>query len=529
MTNQSQDQSHSFVSGILKTHQSYRLFIPSCYDRITPLPLIVALHGTSGNQDTYFDNASFGEGIYKIEGEMKGFAVLCPFGRDELNRPTEWRGTGEIHVMEAIESVCNKISIDRNRIILTGLSMGGTGTTYLCCRYPDIFACGIPLGSTYGHVSLVPNLKNTPMYFMQGENDWPVYAKTGPVPISNEMNKFDCPNDLWFIPNEEHNIVARSAERVFEIASSQKRVSSPRSISHRAYFPAHGKAWWIDISKISVPGKYGEVKASTGGNRIDIYLRNIDELVVRPDNDLIDRNMPISIYIEKIKVFKNTLSNISQIRIKKSGDHYEAEEEPLYIPSVSERLSEPLFFLEEVPTWAGEENSYLGNLMSDSMLETTNADIALVNRGHYMFENNFRGALPMRGIVTTGEFINWLRPLDTALAVTYLKGIDIIKLLELNLTKGESRFIIQGAGFTYDYSEADLRITKTDIVKDKIYRTVFRLADITRTDTMVLGDLYDKIEYTITEENILSALWYKAHNNYGILRFSKDKRVLKAD
>ncbi len=515
--------SFGFVSGITGKMQPYRLFVPSSYNEEVPVPLLVALHGTGGDQDKYFDHPVYSNGIYIKIAEKTGFAVLCPLGNDELDRPTEWRGTGEVHVFEAIEDVCKKINVDRDRIVLTGQSMGGTGTTYLCCRYPDFFAAGIPLASTYGHITLVSNLEYVPMLFVQGEKDWPIYAKTGPIPLTDEMKRLGYNGELWFVPDSEHNTMAFSTERVFEFASVKKRVKSPSKISHRAYLPAHGKAWWVDITKISVLGKFGQVDAHVKDNRMDITLRNVDELIVRPDN--IDHLKPLLIYVDSNPVYSGTISAGFQVRINK----YVAEIEPLYVPSVTERLNEPLFFLEEVPTWSQRENSFLGNLLSDTMKEITNSDIALVNRGHYMYEGKFRGAVPDRGIVTTAQFIDWLRPLDSALAVTELKGSDILKIIELNLDT-DDRFIIQGAGFKYTYDPSlpkGSKVTDSDIDKDKIYRTVFKLNDIRRTDTMILGDLYDNIDYVVTEENTLSAVWNIASKNHGILRFSKEKRVTK--
>lgn len=123
----------------------YRLYLPSAYDGEQAVPLLVALHGTGGDQNKYFDHPTYGDGIYKHEAEKRGIAILSPSEGDPLGLPTEWRGVGELHVLRALEDVCRNFKIDRDRIVVTGQSMGGTGTTYLCCRYPDLFAAGIPL------------------------------------------------------------------------------------------------------------------------------------------------------------------------------------------------------------------------------------------------------------------------------------------------------------------------------------------------------------------------------------------------
>lgn len=65
----------------------YRLYLPSAYDGKQSVPLLVALHGTGGDQDKYFDHPTYGDGIYKREAEKRGIAILCPSEGDPLGRP----------------------------------------------------------------------------------------------------------------------------------------------------------------------------------------------------------------------------------------------------------------------------------------------------------------------------------------------------------------------------------------------------------------------------------------------------------
>ncbi|MCF7838704.1 MAG: hypothetical protein K9N49_08755, partial [Candidatus Marinimicrobia bacterium] len=86
----------------------------------------------------------------KHAAEQRGIVLLCPLGTDEDGLPTEWRGAAELNVLAAIEDAQRRFRIDPERIVCSGQSMGGTGTTYLCCRYPDIFAAG-PRAHVFRH------------------------------------------------------------------------------------------------------------------------------------------------------------------------------------------------------------------------------------------------------------------------------------------------------------------------------------------------------------------------------------------
>lgn len=55
-----------------------------------------------------------------------------------------YQNYGEIDVLEAIEHVCSCYPIDRDRISVTGTSMGGAAVWYLASHYPDLFAAAAP-------------------------------------------------------------------------------------------------------------------------------------------------------------------------------------------------------------------------------------------------------------------------------------------------------------------------------------------------------------------------------------------------
>ncbi len=244
------DLALTYRSEIDDTDQPYRLFLPSAYDGKRRLPLFVALHGTGGDQNRYFDHPAYHNGLYIKEAGKRGIAVVCPYGRGT----TEYRGIGENDVLMVIEEVCQKYLIDRDRIICSGQSMGGTGTTYLCCRYPDLFAAGVPLASTYGHLALVDNLRHVPMFYVQGAKDWPVYAQDGPIPITCRMQELGYNGRLWMVPEAGHNTMTETTGPVLDWALEQRRVTHPRRVTFRAYLPIHGRAYWTELSAIDQIG-----------------------------------------------------------------------------------------------------------------------------------------------------------------------------------------------------------------------------------------------------------------------------------
>ena len=66
------------------TNQPFRLFLPSAYDGGTPLPLLIVLHGSSGTQDTYLDQESYGDGLYKRLADERNMMVAATVYLDLL-------------------------------------------------------------------------------------------------------------------------------------------------------------------------------------------------------------------------------------------------------------------------------------------------------------------------------------------------------------------------------------------------------------------------------------------------------------
>ena len=86
----------------------------------------------------------------KIVEEIAGIAeasgmsciVARPTGRGS---GSVYQNYGEVDVLESIEHLASHLPVDRNRISITGKSMGGAATWYLASHYPDLFSAAAPV------------------------------------------------------------------------------------------------------------------------------------------------------------------------------------------------------------------------------------------------------------------------------------------------------------------------------------------------------------------------------------------------
>ena len=158
----------------------YRMYVPAGYDGSRPFPLIVALHGLGGTEDSFFENY---EKAFPPLAEQHGYIVAAPLGyrvdgsygwglgnapADPATRRLQERS--EADVMEVLRIVRQQYRIDNSRIYLAGHSMGAIGTWKIAPKYPDIWAA-IATFSGSGQPETLARIKHIPEFVVHGDND----------------------------------------------------------------------------------------------------------------------------------------------------------------------------------------------------------------------------------------------------------------------------------------------------------------------------------------------------------------------
>jgi predicted peptidase len=174
----------------------YRLMEPSEADAGETFPLVVFLHG-SGERGTDGDLALKYLGPVLATRAMRTkypcfvLAVQCPRDRAWIETGprsanpsmTEQPSMTIRGVMAAMDQVMKDKPVDRHRIYLTGLSLGGYGAWDLAMRRPELFAAVVPICGG-GDPSKAALLKDVPVQVWHGALDSSV-----PVARSRDMVK----------------------------------------------------------------------------------------------------------------------------------------------------------------------------------------------------------------------------------------------------------------------------------------------------------------------------------------------------
>lgn len=150
----------------------YRIFAPEGYDPGRKYPLIVALHSGAG-ESTYFQWESLGGDAprpneFKRLAQEKGYLIACPNGRDGF-----FSDRGRTDVMTVLERMENVYSVDKERIFLTGWSLGGAASFDIALRNPGrVKAVAAVAGAaTWLNKSNTAKSRELPVLYAIGDRD----------------------------------------------------------------------------------------------------------------------------------------------------------------------------------------------------------------------------------------------------------------------------------------------------------------------------------------------------------------------
>jgi poly(3-hydroxybutyrate) depolymerase len=136
-------------SAIDQSLQPFRVYVPRGYDASRRYPLIVALHGATGDENTYMDryNLPDGSSLFQKLADERGYILATPNGRGPYGMYVE---NSETDVLEVLDRVQALYPIRAGEVFLTGHSMGGGGTWHIGFAHPKRFRALAPVASGFG-------------------------------------------------------------------------------------------------------------------------------------------------------------------------------------------------------------------------------------------------------------------------------------------------------------------------------------------------------------------------------------------
>jgi len=152
------------AEGERETTLRYLLALPADYDKPEQKwPLVLFLHGAGERGDDLEKVKIHGPPKLAAGGKDFPFVLVSP----QCESGSRWNPQ---ELAKLVDHLANTYRVDRQRLYVTGLSMGGSGTWSLVTEFPGMFAAAIPICGR-GDTAAAEKLKNTPIWIFVGAED----------------------------------------------------------------------------------------------------------------------------------------------------------------------------------------------------------------------------------------------------------------------------------------------------------------------------------------------------------------------
>jgi predicted peptidase len=181
----------------------YLIYLPPNLDSSPRWPLILFLHG-SGERGDDLERVRRAGLPFNIErGYRPPFVVVSP------QCPVNERWTDHAdNLLSLLDHILKTQPVDPDRVILSGLSMGGQGAWYLASEHPDRFAAIAPICGRIppikGYPEKVCALQNIPVWVFHGARDSIVPVENSQI-LAHTLRACGGKVQLTLYPNLDHH------------------------------------------------------------------------------------------------------------------------------------------------------------------------------------------------------------------------------------------------------------------------------------------------------------------------------------
>ena len=160
-----------------KCGYSYVLRFPENFKKNKKYPLVVFLHGGINSNPRKLNSRILTVNSFFIP-ENDQYIIASP-----IKLGIDWSPK---KIQDVIADIESQLKIDKKRIYLTGLSMGGRGTFIVAAELPDLFAAIMPLSphhTPYSYLNLASKVSHLPIFLHHSTID-----KTSKFSVAEKMS-----------------------------------------------------------------------------------------------------------------------------------------------------------------------------------------------------------------------------------------------------------------------------------------------------------------------------------------------------
>lgn len=222
----------------------YVVYVPRNWTPAQRWPVILFLHGAGERGSNGLPPTQVGLGsAIRFRPERATAIVVFPQAPDD----ERWIGAPADAAMSALDAAIAEFSGDRDRVVLTGLSMGGFGTWHLALVHPERFAALVPVCGGIVPAGSATSVRQSPL--TAHAND--PYAFTAQKLHHIPTWIFHGADDTVIFPSE-----SRKMHDAMRAAGADVRYTELAGVGHNAWDAAYGDdaLWaWMLAARVTQP------------------------------------------------------------------------------------------------------------------------------------------------------------------------------------------------------------------------------------------------------------------------------------
>jgi poly(3-hydroxybutyrate) depolymerase len=320
----------------------YAVNVPAGYNPARKYQVRFQLHGGIGAR---VDNRPRGTGEIGNLAGAEQFYVL-PYG----SARSPWWGEEQVKNLTAIvDDLKRTYNIDENRVVVAGVSDGGSGLYYLAMREMTQFASFLPLNGFMmvlanndidDRQNFPNNLRNRPLFIINGGED-PLYPTSAVEPYIRHLANNGVKVSYHPQPEAGHNTAWwPEMKNTFEkFVADNPRAAHPDTLTWETGNTVHNRIHWLIIDKAGAqPGEMKDMRdpnlmsgferlfrrlktpsrvdLTRKGNTVEAQTREVSEFTLLLSPDQFDFNQPLRVVANGREVFNGRVQKSVETLLK---------------------------------------------------------------------------------------------------------------------------------------------------------------------------------------------------------------------
>lgn len=284
--------------------------LPPGYRTDVEWPLIFAMHGgPPASQTQAHSSAERMIRVWSESAQQAGWIVAAPamFTTVTAGQRTTERLPYEVLHPEQVQALFvelrRKYHVNPDRIVSTGISLGSNFSIAFGTSHPDWLSAIVPV-STEGDYRehLLRNFSTMPVYILEGSKDKNIRKIDGPRALRDILCSFDYDLTYREFSDRAHEGFQEHYPDVLRWLDLHPRRSYPREVlrvPNSAITLIGCRRYWVQADSDQALYR----ARVTGPGRIDIVARWTKKLTLYLNDELVDLDAPIEVWVNGSKQF----------------------------------------------------------------------------------------------------------------------------------------------------------------------------------------------------------------------------------